>query len=313
MPTEANPFNWQATDFINDDLWQAIGRVDLSISDKNHLFARYTVERGSSGEPSAIYYNPGELNTPGGGESTVNSESAAANLATVFNSTLTNQLFGSFGYLNQAFQSPDPSVLTAYPYQGAYNNGRHPLPMLGNYDDQGGLPRDLTPDYSLGPIFSHKFDPQGGDNVTKVWGKHTAIFGVFIERVTNNQRQPNVPTNGTLSQYYFPGGGTAITDVDGTSTTVSGNWTANNYEGLVSSYSQQNILPQTNLYFWDNAFFATDSWRMQVAADRQLWAPCAAPWVVERCLRPGCRGVRCFADCERRFDLAIPGLSMARD
>ena len=263
VPTLANPYNWQATDFINDDLWQAIGRVDLAISDKNHLFARYTVERGSSGEPSAIYYNPGELNTPGGGESTINSESAAANLATVFNSTLTNQLFGSFGYLNQAFQSPDPSVLTAYPYQGAYDNGRHPLPMLGNYDDSGGLPRDLTPDYSLGPLFSHKFDPQGGDNVTKVWGKHTAIFGVFIERVTNNQRQPNVDTNGSLSQYYFPGAGSAITDVDGTTTTVSGNWTANNYEGLVSAYAQQNILPQTNLYFWDNAFFATDSWRVK--------------------------------------------------
>jgi hypothetical protein len=188
VPTLANPYNWQSTDFINDDLWQAIGRVDVAISEKNHLFGRYSVERGSSGEPSAIYYNPGELNTPGGGISAVNSESAAVNLTTVISSTLTNQLFGSLAYLDQAFESPDPGVLTDYPYQGAFANGRHALPALGNYDDASGLPRSLTPDYSLGPIFSHKFNPEGGDNVTKVWGTHTAVFGVFLDRVTNNQR-----------------------------------------------------------------------------------------------------------------------------
>ncbi|MGH9773188.1 MAG: carboxypeptidase regulatory-like domain-containing protein, partial [Candidatus Acidiferrales bacterium] len=139
VPTLANPYNWQHTYFINNDMWQAIGRVDLAISQKNHLFARYSVERGGSGEPGAIYYNAGELGTPGGGLSSINSESASANLATVLSPTLTNQIFGSFGYLDQAFVSPDPSVLTDYPYQGAFANGRHPLPMLQNYNDPSGL------------------------------------------------------------------------------------------------------------------------------------------------------------------------------
>jgi Carboxypeptidase regulatory-like domain len=263
VPTLANPYNWQSTDFINDDLWQAIGRVDVAISERNHLFGRYSVERGSSGEPSAIFYNPGELNTPGGGISAINSESAAANFTTVISPTLTNQLFGSLAYLNQAFESPDPSVLTDYPYQGAFANGRHPLLALANYNDPSGLPRSLTPDYSLGPLFSHKFDPEGGDNVTKVWGTHTVVFGVFIERVTNNQRTPNVVTNGSITEYFLPGAGQAITDVDGSTAIMSGNWVANNYEGYTSQYSQQNVLPQTNLYFWNNDFFATDSWRVR--------------------------------------------------
>jgi hypothetical protein len=86
---------------------------------------------------------------------------------------------------------------------------------------------------------------------------------VLIEKVTNNERTPNVATNGSLSEYYLPGAGQTITDVDGTTATMSGNWVANNYEGYTSSYSQQNILPQTNLYFWNNAFFATDSWRIK--------------------------------------------------
>jgi hypothetical protein len=263
VPTLANQYNWQSQDFINNDMWQAQGRVDLAISEKNHLFGRYTVERGGSGEPAAIYYNPGELNTPGGGISAVNSESAAANLTTVFTATLTNQLFGALAYLDQAFESPDPSVLTNYPYQGAYNNGRHPLPMLGNYDDQSGLPRNLIPDYSLGPIFSHKFDPAGGDTVTKVWRTHTISAGVYMERVTNNQRVPNVDTNGSLTEYYLPGAGGTITDADGTTQTMSGNWVADNYEGFVGGYSQQNILPQTNLYFWNNDFFGNDSWKLR--------------------------------------------------
>jgi hypothetical protein len=262
VPTLANPYNWQSQDFINNDMWQAIGRVDIDISPKNHLFGRYTVERGASGVPAVPYYNPGELNTPGGGLSTINSQSAAANLTTVITSTLTNQLYGSLAYLDQSYTTADPGALTAYPYQGAFANGRHPLPQLQNYDDQSGLPRQLTPDYSLGPIFAHKFAPQGGDTVTKVWGTHTVSMGVFLERITNNERLPFITTNGAISEYYLPGAGQTITDVDNTTATMSGNWVANNFEGFTSSYTQQNILPETNLYFWNNDVFANDTWKV---------------------------------------------------
>lgn len=266
-PTTANPYNWQSTNYVNNNLWEGTARVDLAMSEKNHLFARYTVERGGSGVPGTEYYNHGELNTPGGGISSINSQSAAANLTTILSPTSTNQLFGSLAYLNQAFVSGNLSALTAYPYQGAYANGRHVLPALQNYFDGGGLPRQLTPDYALSPIFAHKFNPQGGDNFTKVWGAHTAIFGVFIEKVNNNEKAPFGTTNGALSQYYFPGAPTDgmpnITDVDGAKYFASGNYVANNYQGFVSGYSQQNNLTTDNLFFWNNSFFATDSWKIK--------------------------------------------------
>ncbi len=262
VATNANPYNYQAQNFINDDLWQALGRVDLAISQRNHFFGRYSVERGNSGVPGTIYYNQGELNTPGGGLSTINSESAAANLTTIINATLTNQFYGSLAYLNQAFVSGNPGALTSYPYQGAFANGRKVIPQLGNYYDGSGLPRQLSPDYALSPIFAHKFDPTGGDTVTKVWGTHTAVFGAYVQRIVNNQKQPFQTTNGTINQYYLPGANQKITDVDGTSATMSGNWVANNFEGYTSSYSQQNILPDTNMYFWNNDFFAQDSWKV---------------------------------------------------
>jgi hypothetical protein len=262
VATNANPYNWQAQNFVNNDLYEITGRVDLAISQKNHLFGRYTVERGGSGEPDAIFYNEGGLNVPGGALNSVNSESAAANLTSLLSSTLTNQLYAGLAYLDSAFKSEDPSLLANYPYQGAYANHRHPLPSLENYDSASGLPLDLIPDYSLSPLFAHKFDPEGGDIVTKVWGKHSATFGVYIERITNNQTSTAANTNGFIDSYYFGGAGTTFVDANNTTKTLSGNAVANYYEGIVGGYGQQNILPDTNLYFWNNDFFANDQWRV---------------------------------------------------
>jgi hypothetical protein len=227
VPTNVNgQYNWVQTNFVNNDLWQAIGRGDVAISDKNKLFGRYSVERGNSGVPEVPYYSPGQLNTPGGLLSTVNSESAAANLTTVINATTTNQVYGSMSYLNQGFVGGNPSALSAsalgYPYKGIYpNNGSTEIPQFQTYCTNCGLPLGLFPDLSYGSIFAHKFDPTGGDTFTKVWGHHTASFGTYVERVTNNQRIPFGTTNGVLTQYMTEQTSTItapnpITDLDGT-------------------------------------------------------------------------------------------------
>ncbi len=274
VPTLVNPFNFQGVNYINDTLWQAIGRVDLAISQRNHFFARYSVERGHSGEPDAIYYNPPNgFNTPGGGLSTINSEGMAANLTTIVSATATNQVFANLIYLNQAFVSGNVSALSNYPYQGAFANGKTTLPELQAYNGplgSGGLPLAIIPDYTDGPIFSHKFDPEAGDNFTKVWGTHTATFGVYGTRVTNNQLaqpQNTNATNGYISNYYQPGVGQTITDLPyggnpGANYTASGNFSTNELEGFVGGYGQTNVLPHANLYFWNVDFFANDSWRI---------------------------------------------------
>ena len=274
VPTLVNPFNYQAVQYINDTLWQALGRVDLAISQRNHFFARYSVERGHSGQPDAIYYNPPNgYTTPGGGLSTINSEGMASNLTTIISSTATNQVFANLIYLNQAFVSQNVNALSGYPYQGAYANGKHTLPELQDYNvtsDYGGLPLEIIPDYTDGPIFSHKFDPEAGDNFTKVVGTHTAIFGVYGTRVTNNQLaqpQNTDATNGYITSYYQPGVGQTITDLPiggnpGLNYTSSGNYSTNELEGFVGGYGQANALSHANLYFWNIDFFATDSWRV---------------------------------------------------
>ncbi len=270
-------YNWVTTNFVNNDLWQAIGRGDLAISDRTKLFGRYSVEKGTQGIPEVPYYSPGQLNTPGGLESTFNSQSAASSLTTVINSNLTNQLFGSLAYLDQGFAAGNQASLNAsslgYPYKGIYaNNGSTEIPQFQTYCTSCGLPLGLFPDTSYGPIFAHKLDLVGGDTVTKVWGNHTASFGTYVERVENNERIPFGTTNGVLTQYYeqtttlHPTDGSApvaITDVDGTKAYLSENYAANNYEGYTGSFSQQNLLPDTNLYFWNTDFFATDAWKVR--------------------------------------------------
>ncbi len=272
VPTDANgQYNWVATNFVNNNLWQAIGRVDFAISDRTKLFGRYSVEKGASGVPEVPYYSPGQLNTPGGLLNTSNSQSAAANLTTVINNTTTNQVYGGISYLNSGFAAGNQKLLQSaalgYPYKGAYaNNGSNEIPQFQTYCTGCGLPIGLFPDLSYGPIFAHKFDPSGGDTFTKTWGNHTAIFGTYIERVTNNQRIPFGTTNGALGQYGMQTSSITapnpFTDVDGKHYTLSENFAANNYEGFTGNFTQQNLLPDTNLYFWNADFFATDSWKV---------------------------------------------------
>ncbi|HTF66753.1 MAG TPA: hypothetical protein VK638_29120, partial [Edaphobacter sp.] len=270
-PNVGGQYNWVTTNFVNNNLWQAIGRVDLAVSDRTKLFGRYSVEKGAAGVPEVPYYSPGQLNTPGGLLSTSNSQSASANLTSVINNTTTNQLYGGVSYLNSGFAAGNQKLLQAaalgYPYKGAYsNNGSNEIPQFQTYCSGCALPVGLFPDLSYGPIFAHKFDPSGGDSLTKVWGTHTAVFGVYVERVTNNQRIPFGTTNGALQQYFLQtssaGNPNPITDIDGSKYTLNENYAADNYEGFTGSFSQQNLLPDTNLYFWNVDSFATDSWKV---------------------------------------------------
>ena len=78
-----------------------------------------------------------------------------------------------------------------YPYNGAFDNNDTQYPQLGTYSTYGGLPLGLWPDYSTNPLELKKLQPNVGDNLTKVWGKHTVKVGIFAQRTTNNQTATN--------------------------------------------------------------------------------------------------------------------------
>jgi|UPI0005D1BA97 hypothetical protein len=280
-PTGTDGYNYTTQNLVNNNLWQATGRVDDAINENNHLFARYTYEEERQGQPQVPYYSPGgpmgSVNTPGGGVlNDIHVHTAAANYVTIFSSTLTNELSGTFVYFTQAFDAKTPSALTSaaihYPYQGIYNNGSKNFPQLQDYGYDG-LPLAIQPDYSYGSPSLKKFQPSLGDNLTKVWGQHTVKTGVFLERITNNQTITNGDSNGAIRMYYFPPAGTPFHDYNGLNPDgspafgpqyyTSGNYLANFMQGEVQSFDQQNFLPRTNLYFWNVGFYGEDTWRMR--------------------------------------------------
>ena len=191
-------------------LWTATyrtvtGRLDDAIDENNHVFGRYTVENSTQGQPQVPYYSPsrvmGSVNTPGGGFlNDIRVHSAAANYVSIA-STFTNELFGTLVYFTQKFDAKTPSALQSsainYPYQGALNNGSKDFPQFQDYGYDG-LPVAIQPDVSFGSPSLKKVQPNGGDNVTKVWGPHTVKIGVFAGRTTNNQTITNGETNGAI-------------------------------------------------------------------------------------------------------------------
>ncbi len=275
--TSANGYNFTGQDLINNDLYQVRGRTDIAINKNNRFFAVYNVERGSQGNPQSLYFAPsteavplGGVNTPGGLIQNINSQTASADLTTILGTSRTNELFGDLTYLDDAFTSGNINALeAAYPYHGIYNNGTKALPQLSDYGYDG-LPLEQSPDVSLGPIYAHKFTPSFGDNFTQVIRTHTLKIGTFVQRVENNQVQPNIGgscvacTNGQIGLYYYPAAGGTFAQATGTTPTftTSGNYLANFAEGAVQQYTQINELPAQDLYFWNIDGYVTDQWKL---------------------------------------------------
>ncbi len=282
LPNEPNTtgYNFHGEDLVDNDLWQVRGRTDIALTPNNHIFGVYNVEHGRDARPQSLYYAPGGgsgvdmggVNTPGGILEQINSETASFDLTSTFGASRTNEVFADLTYLNDTFGSSNVAAQEAnYPYHGIYANGTKALPQVGDYGYDG-LPLELTPDFTIGRgIYAHKFTPSVGDNYTEVIRNHTIKIGTFVQRVENNQVQPNLPlpsgsctacTNGFFSLYYFPAAGTTFTNPDMSTFTTSGNWLANFEEGAVQTFQGVNFTPAQDLYFWNIDGYATDTWKI---------------------------------------------------
>lgn len=282
-------YNFIQTNLINNDLYQVKGRVDYAISDRNKLFGVYSVERGAAGVPQVEYYSPsgplGGVNTPGGGLlSTINSQIASFNLTTIFSPTLTNEFYAAGAYLDQNFIPKNLAATQGNPYKGVFNNGSTVLPELQDYGNDG-LPLQLTPDGSFGGIYAKKLIRTVGDNVSKTLGKNFIRAGIFYQLDTNHQVLPFQNTNGAIALYYFgetyadPVAGT-VHDTGPVGSGNGGNYLANFAEGHVFSYSQTNIAPAPNLFFFNLDGYIQDHLRLtqRITIDAGLRLEHFTPW-----------------------------------
>ncbi len=293
MPLPNTPsngtYNWITTNLINNDLWQAKGRMDFNPGERNKFFGSYSIEKGVQGVPQNEYYSPrgnlGGINLPGGGLlSTLSSHVGSFNYTHIFGPSLTNEFYAAGVYFTQKFVPKTPSAVANNPYTGVFANGSIVQPTLEDYGNDG-LPLLRTPDTSFGGIFANKQVRIGGDNLTKVWGKHTLRAGVFYQWDDNPQIPPFVNTNGTINVYYI---GETFTDpvaglVHSTGAVGSGNggnFLADFGEGQIFQYNQTNLMPEPNLYFWNLAGYIQDHWRLnpRVTLDLGVRLEHMTPW-----------------------------------
>jgi len=295
--TGANPdgqanqygYNFVKNNLVNNDMWTAHGRIDFAQSELNKVYGVYTIESGFTGVPQGNYYfasgSSGGVNEPGGSVESTNSQTASLHWTRVFSATMTNEAFASVAYINQVFNAGDAYELTTASLGepglniSAYTNGTKQFPTLNDYG-YNGLPIGLFPDYSYGAITTKRMTPGFGDDLTKVWGKHTMKFGVNVERAMDNSVYPNtgnIPTNGAIQNYYVnpsfqlptlaPDGTTQLYTYDNSCDNTCGSGTGNNLanflEGEFMKYNQANIFPKIDLYWWSTAFYATDSWKVR--------------------------------------------------
>lgn len=288
--------NYITTNLVDNNLWQARGRMDYAISDKNKFFAVYSIEKGLAYEPNGIYsYIPsvpfGNVNTPGGGEdSTIGSHVASLNFTTVMSPTLTNEFYAAAAYFSQRFSARNPTASSKAPaiaasgnsYQGLFNNGSTALVAVGDYGYDG-LPFNTPFDSTFGGYYANKQIRTAGDNLTKLLGKHTVRTGVFYQWSANPQSQQQ-NTGGSIANYYMPSTWTdpilgTVYNTDGNG--ISGNYVANFAEGHFGSFSQVSFQPFNNVYFWNFSGYVQDHWRIspRFSLDIGIRLEHFTPWI----------------------------------
>jgi hypothetical protein len=276
-------FNYLHVNLVPNNFWQTYAKVEYAASEKEKLNVVYSAQMGNTIVPQAIGYfasaSSGGLTTPGGGSlQNTHTQSGSMNLTSILSPSLTNEAYLGVTY-NDHYNSPyngsqlfDSAI--GFPYTGAYNNGDKQFPTSQDYGFNG-LPLNIFPDYSFGPLYTKTLVPTGGDNLTKTIRTHTIKVGVDIERPQINDFQSNgaYPTQGsfagnyyTTPTFYLPGAPTGGYHSSCYSTTNNvycypANQLANFAMGVFDSYSQANELAHLKLYNWTNSFYGQDDWK----------------------------------------------------
>lgn len=244
----------KAVEFDQNSL-QWMSRVDYSISDNTKLFVRFNLQAETQQFPVGLWWRNGNqvpYPTPILGKN--RSYSTTASLTHVFDPTMTNEFV--FGYTVIKFPNvfEDPSKIDrntlGYPYKGLWKNGVAQMPSFTGWG--GEMATVLNPGgFEVGGsrgLFADKYLPTFSDNITKVWGTHTAKFGGFYEFIINSQ-----PGNGNTN-------GQAIFSNWGSNTSGSGY--GDMLLGRVTQYNEQSFNRLNNIAYNTFEMFAQDSWKV---------------------------------------------------
>jgi hypothetical protein len=274
----ANPATTFGDNYAEDAIFQQnsfqwLSRVDYNISDNTKLFVRYNLQWETQQFPVTLWWRNGTsvpYPTPILGKN--QSQSVSTSLTHVFNPTMSNEFVFAYTYIDfpNVFQDPTKVSNKAIgnSFTGLYKNGVDQIPSITSWG--GELATLLNPSgFQVGGpsqgLFAKKDLPSFSDSLSKVWGTHTAKFGVYYEFDINNQPSSNY-ANGLLAQANW--------------SSVTGNPWADLLTGNTSSYEQTNYDRLNNEAYHAVEFFAQDSWKVsrRLTVDYGLRVSHLSPW-----------------------------------
>jgi hypothetical protein len=253
-PNSNGGYNYVKQISFNQNSNQFMTRVDYSISESTKVFVRYNRQWEQQQFPVGLWWRNGNqvpYPTPVIGKNS--SDSVSSSLTHVFSPTMTNELVVAYTQIKFPNVFDDPSKVdrtkVGYPYKGLWKNGVVQIPSFTGWG--GEMATILNPGgFEVGGtrgLYADKFMPTISDNVSKVWGTHTAKFGFFYEWIRNAQ-----PANGNTN-------GQAIFSNWGGNTSGSGY--GDMALGRVTQYNEQSFNRLNDITYNTFEFFAMDSWK----------------------------------------------------
>jgi Carboxypeptidase regulatory-like domain len=258
-PNATGGYNYVQAETFNQNNIQWMTRVDYSISDNTKLFVRYNLQRETQQFPVGLWWRQtDQVPYPTAVEGKNSSDSVSASLTHVFSPTLTNEVVFSYTYIGfpNVFQDPNKVNRTTvgYNYQGLFKNGVAQIPSFGGngwQQQEAALifnPGGFEAGGASQGLYADKWLPNLSDTVSKVWGTHTAKFGLFWEHIRNSQPANN-NTNGYLQ-------------VNRSNSNTLGNEYADLLVGNLNGYSETNFNRVNDIGYTTFEGFVQDSWKV---------------------------------------------------
>jgi hypothetical protein len=258
-PNTNGGYNYVQAETFNQNSVQWMSRVDYNISDNTKLFVRYNLQRETQQFPVGLWWRQAsQVPYPTPVEGKNQSDSVTASVTHVFSPSMTNEFVFGYTYIGfpNVFQDPSKVDRTkvGYNYKGVYKNGVPQIPSFGGYGWSGqeaALIFNPGGFEAGGPsqgLYADKWLPSASDTLSKVWGRHTAKFGVFWEHIRNSQ-----PANGTTNGQLVVSNGNSNT---------YGNEYADLVTGNLARYVEQSFNRVNDIGYTTFEGFAQDSWKV---------------------------------------------------
>jgi hypothetical protein len=247
--------------------WVYRARMDYNLNDNNKFYVAYQQAYSSTlaqGNGAHIYWTPGNsIPAPGGGlVGQVFTKSISGHFVHVFNQSATNEFIAAWGFGSFPFGPPNQKAADKSTLGYSYGSVFGASQLIPSYGTGG---TDTFPDFSQGDWFEpngyylvRKEVPSFTDNFTKVWGAHTVKVGAYTQNTGNLQGNDGVSPNGVINSFS----GQQPNIITGVNTGSPNNPDANFVIGNVTSYSESNSAPVSDMAYQNTAIYVDDSWKV---------------------------------------------------